>query len=79
MLLQVLYTIDRGGKGKRTLKRMETPGWWVLRNQQWSGVPTLVKGEKGRVVWYWNGPFFAWNVLLSSYLVGVVWVVSWKY
>ena len=47
-----VYYIKKGGKERGMLKGGKTSGWWVLRNQQWSGVPTLVKGDKGRVVWY---------------------------
>jgi len=56
---------------KEDYRKEKTPGWWVLRYQQWSGVPTLVKGEKGRVVWFCNGLLFVRNVLLSSNLVRV--------
>jgi len=41
-----------GGEERGMEKGGKTCGWWVLRNQQWSGVPTLVKGVNGRVVWY---------------------------
>jgi len=54
--IYVHYRKRGGGEGKRNVKRRKTPGWWVLRNQQWFGVPTLVKREKVSVIWNWNGP-----------------------